>query len=212
MTSLVTTTMKRKPTKIERLMTGLYKTHYPMLTRCLEHWIGTQADDIISHLGERLTRNPDLWDGNDDLLPHFLVRSARRLAINRLRDRRREYADCDRLADLREAGGEQQRIEVRALDHSPEDLVLAHMQEQEWRAIVQRSCDEYIGEHRGHLDRARRMAVCERRMAVWESMVGEVGGNEHARAHGVNPNTVHGCIKAIRSMIDDQKRLERTGS
>lgn len=195
--------MKRKPTKIERLMTGLYKTHYPMLTRCLEHWIGTQADDIISHLGERLTRNPDLWDGNDDLLHHFLVRSARRLAINRLRDRRREYADCDRLADLREAGGEQQRIEVRALDHSPEDLVLAHMQEQEWRAIVQRSCDEYIG---GPLDR-------ERRMAIWEGMAeGGLSGSEYARAHGVNPNTVHGCIKAIRSMIDDQKRLERTGS
>lgn len=202
MTSLVTTTMKRKPTKIERLMTGLYKTHYTMLTRCLEHWIGTQADDIISHLGERLTRNPDLWDGNDDLLPHFLVRSARRLAINRLRDRRREYADCDRLADLREAGGEQQRIEVRALDHSPEDLVLAHMQEQEWRAIVQRSCDEYIGP----LDR-------DRRMAVWECMAqGGLSGSEYARAHGFNPNTVHGCIKQIRSMIDEQKRLEGTGS
>jgi len=172
--------MKRKPTKIERLMTGLYKTHYPMLTRCLEHWIGTQADDIISHLGE-----------------------TRRLAINRLRDRRREYADCDRLADLREAGGEQQRIEVRALDHSPEDIVLAHMQEQEWRAIVQRSCDEYIG---GPLDR-------ERRMAIWEGMAeGGLSGSEYARAHGVNPNTVHGCIKAIRSMIDEQKRLERTGS
>ena len=203
MTSLVTTTMKRKPTKIERLMTGLYKTHYPMLTRCLEHWIGTQADDIISHLGEKLTRNPDLWDGDEKGLPHFLVRSARRLAINRLRDRRREYADCDRLADLREAGGEQQRIEVRALDHSPEDIVLAHMQEQEWRAIVQRSCDEYIG---GPLDR-------ERRMAIWEGMAeGGLSGSEYARAHGVNPNTVHGCIKAIRSMIDEQKRLERTGS
>jgi hypothetical protein len=125
------------------------------------------------------------------------------LAINRLRDRRREYADCDRLADLREAGGEQQRIEVRALDHSPEDIVLAHMQEQEWRAIVQRSCDEYIG---GPLDR-------ERRMAIWEGMAeGGLSGSEYARAHGVNPNTVHGCIKAIRSMIDEQKRLERTGS
>jgi len=202
-TSLVTTTMKRKPTKIERLMTGLYKTHYPMLTRCLEHWIGTQADDIISHLGEKLTRNPDLWDGDEKGLPHFLVRSARRLAINRLRDRRREYADCDRLADLREAGGEQQRIEVRALDHSPEDLVLAHMQEQEWRAIVQRSCDDYNG---GPLHR-------ERRMAIWEGMAeGGLSGSEYARAHGVNPNTVHGCIKAIRSMIDEQKRLEGTGS
>lgn len=204
MTSLVTTTMKRKPTKIERLMTGLYKTHYPMLTRCLEHWIGTQADDIISHLGEKLTRNPDLWDGDEKGLPHFLVRSARRLAINRLRDRRREYADCDRLADLREAGGEQQRIEVRALDHSPEDIVLAHMQEQEWRAIVQRSCDEYIGKK--PLDR-------DRRMAVWECMAeGGLSGSEYARAHGFNPNTVHGCIKQIRSMIDEQKRLERTGS
>lgn len=195
--------MKRKPTKIERLMTGLYKTHYPMLTRCLQYWIGTQADDIISHLGERLTRNPDLWDGNDDLLPHFLVRSARRLAINRLRDRRREYADCDRLADLRKAGGEQQRVEVRALDHSPDDIVLAHMQEQEWRALVQRSCDEDIG----------RPFDSDRRMAVWEAMAqGGLSGNEYARAHGDNPNTVHGCIKRIRRIIDEQKRLERTSS
>ena len=186
MTSLVDTTMyrpKKKMTKLERLTTGLYKTHYPMLMRCLEHWIGNQADDIISQMGERLTRNPDIWDGNDELLPHFLVRSARRLAINRIRDRKKEYADCDRLADLRDAGGSQQHVEV-CDPHTPEEHVLAHMQAQEWRNVVLRSTEPH--------DRLERMALLD------EMLLGGFSGNEYAHAKGCNTNTVHGRIKIIR--------------
>ena len=207
MTSLVEKTMyrpKKKMTKAERLMTALYVTHYRTIKHLLTHMIGGQADDIISLLGETLLRYGDRWDGNDGMVLNFLIRSAKRLAINRLRDRKRERHECDLIADTsREDGQVSDLREFGDYSESADALVIDAIEREELRAAVLRSC---LPTAKG--DRAQTPNL---RMELFEEMLaGSISGTNFAIEHGHNINTVHGAIKRIREIVDEHKRLEWT--
>lgn len=197
---------QKKQTPAERLMTALYVTHYNEIKSVLERMINSQADDIISLLGERLLRTIHLWDGNDATVKNFLITAARRLAINHLRNGKRFFHECDLLAAVQgnsEEGGKGP-TELRAFRDSSEAAdarVIDAIEREELRAAVLRSC-ENTGKT-GGLDRALRMAVCDGMLS------GGIGGTEFAQAHGYNINTVHGVIKRIREIAYEQKRLGR---
>lgn len=196
---------QKKQTLAERLMTALYVTHYNEIKSVLEHMVHTQADDVISLLGERLLRTLQ-WDGDDAKIKHFLITAARRLAINHLRDRKRFFHECDLLAAVQsnsEAGGKGP-TELHAFrDHSEaaDAHVIDAIEREELRAAVLRSCER--AGNTGGFDRDLRMAVCD------EMLSGGISGTEFAHTHGYNNNTVHASIRKIREIVYEQKRLGR---
>jgi DNA-directed RNA polymerase specialized sigma24 family protein len=199
-TSLVDPTMyrpKKKMTKAERLMTALYVTHYCKIKHTLMPMLGGQADDIISLLGETLLRYGDRWDGNDEKIFNFLIRSAKRLAINRLRDRKRERHECDLIADT--ATEDWQVTDLRAFgdySESADAIVIDAIEREELREMLRIASQDSPEDTK------------KLRAEVFEEMLGEsFSATEYARAHNLNKNTIHSYARRIRSMCYDQKRL-----
>jgi len=188
---------KKKMTKAERLMTALYVTHYCKIKQALMGMLGGQADDIISLLGETLLRYGDRWDGNDEKILNFLIRSAKRLAINRLRDRKRERHECDLIADT--ATEDWQVTDLRAFgdySESADAIVIDAIEREELREMLRVASQDSPEDTK------------KLRAEVFEEMLREgFSGTEYARAHNLNSNTIHSYARRIRSMCYDQKRL-----
>ena len=198
MTSLVDPTMhrpKKKMTKAERLMTALYVTHYHELHRLVTAWIGSSADDLIGALGEKLLKQPDLWDGNDELVWNFLLRSLKRRALNHIRDTKKLLHECDMVADTGVFNGDDLKVWVKRSD-APDALVIVALEREELREMLRLASQDSPEETK------------KLRAEVFEEMLEEgFSGTEYARANGLNINTIHAHARRIRSMCYDQKRL-----
>ena len=198
MTSLVDPTMyrpKKKMTKAERLMTALYVTHYHRIHRQVTEWIGSSADDLIGALGEKLLKQPDLWDGNDELVFNFLLRSLKRRALNHIRDTKKLMHECDMMSDTGVFNGDDLKVWVKRSD-APDALVIASIEREEFREMLRVASQDSPEETK------------KLRAEVFEEMLGEgFSGTEYARAHNLNINTIHAHARRIRSMCYEQKRL-----
>ena len=198
MTSLVDPTMhrpKKKMTKVERLMTALYVTHYHHIHRQVTAWIGSSADDLISAFGEKLLKQPDLWDGNDELVLNFLRRSLKHRALNHIRDTKKLLHECDMVADTGVFNGEDLKVWVKRSD-APDALVIVALEREEFREMLRVASQDSPEETK------------KLRAEVFEQMLGEgFSGTEYARANGLNINTIHAHARRIRSMCYEQQRL-----
>ena len=184
--------MRRKtPTKIDRLMTALYETHYTSLTARLGRMIGAQGDDLVSQLGEKLLRHPDLWDGNEERIYGFLWSSLYRLALNRLRDERKHLFECD------SAAGEMQ-VEWKVWkdpSDSPEQIAIE---------------DIYIGQLRAKIvegDSIARQRECSY-AHVFDLMLLGHNGKGIGYEMSINSNTAHGAIRRVREEVEREERSE----
>ena len=198
MTSLVDPTMhrpKKKMTKAERLMTALYVTHYHYIHRLVTSWIGSSADDLISAFGEKLLKQPDLWDGKDEQVLGFLLKSLKRRALNHIRDTKKLMHECDMVADTGVFNGDDLKVWVKRSD-APDALVIVALEREELREMLRVASQDSPEETK------------KLRAEVFEEMLAEgFSGTEYARAHNLNINTIHAHARRIRSMCYDQKRL-----
>lgn len=173
---------RKTKTKVERLSTALYQTHYNALTSKMRPIVGEQVDDLVSELGERLVRNAERWDGDDSRVFSYLYASLYRLALNRRRNERRTAYECDRHPDA----PSEWDIWTDRRDN-PEALCIADDLREKWRAATPYS------ELFDHLaDGGRVFEFCAER--------------------GLNSNTTHSHVRMTRELIHDiDKRLEGAG-
>jgi len=169
----MTRTRGKTKTKVERLTTALYKTHYQALTSKMRPIVGGQVDDLISELGEKLVRHAERWDGDDSRIFSYLYASIYRLALNRLRNERRTSYECDRHPDA----PIEWDIWIDRRDN-PEALAIADDLHEKWRAATP------------YLD-------------LFDHMVDGGAVFEFCNERGINRNTAHGQVRITREMICD---------
>jgi len=164
---------KTTPTKVERLTTALYKTHYQALHYKMWTIVGGQADDLISELAEKLVRHAERWDGDDSRIFSYLYAALYRLALNRVRDQRHLAHEVDRHPDAPVVWD----IWTDRRDN-PEALAVADDLHEKWRAAAP------------YAD-------------LFDHMVDGGAVFEFCNGRGINRNTAHAWLRKTRGMIND---------
>ena len=185
----------KTPTKVERLMTALYKTHHAALHAKTYKMVGGAADDLIGQLAEKLlARTDELWDGNDERVFSFLLNALMRLSFNYLRDNKKYTWDCDRNPVFFSNGDTQECriVEWKAWtdpSSSPETIAIA--------AISREQIHHLMVE----IDQIDHQRVCSY-AEIFDLLADDHGGKEIGERLQLNINTAHGAIRRVRQRIE----------
>ena len=177
----------KTPTKVERLMTALYKTHHAALHAKIHKMVGGAADDIIGHLAEKLLARPDdLWDGNDERVFGFLLNSLCRLSFNYLRDHKKYSYECDSMSA--ELGITEWKAWTDP-SSSPETIAIASISREQMRHVMV------------EIDQIDHQRVCSY-AEIFDLLADDHGGKEIGERLQLNINTAHGAIRRVRLRIE----------
>lgn len=177
----------KTPTKVERLMTALYKTHHAALHAKIHKMVGGAADDLIGQLAEKLlARTDELWDGNDERVFSFLLNALCRLSFNYLRDNKKHIWQCDSVST--EIGITEWKAWTDP-SCSPETIAIASIsREQMYQVMVE-------------VDQVDHQRVCSY-AEIFDLLADDHGGKEIGERLQLNINTAHGAIRRVRQRIE----------